>query len=391
MQFKPLKKLISAILILLPFIASASSTVESFSAYYIQKEQFELIRGKVFAKGNKYRMDMEEEDEEISIIVDRETERTKILIHSQKAFQEILNESLKSLSNNPFEAARYSLEKYKSKEKGSETLEGYECQKTEIYGEENGEEKKLMTVWSSEKLILPVKIIQHLDSYREVKLKNIKEESLDESLFKPPEEYECLSSPETKKEKAAPEKKEIEESSSDIKLAKNIEESILMKLEERGIKRVTDDGTIKIRETRAPVLDEYFPNWKFFRITREKKIQGGTSFAYIQADKASASKDGEKVLLLSSPATDMPLENGLKMAQEENIRLTEREEIEEFADALDAIYFKDPKVKEIESLEQGKWAIYTGTFMSYKKGFLITIDEEGKITELDYSLKIKKK
>lgn len=83
------------------------------------------------------------------------------------------------------------------------------------------------------------------------------------------------------------------------------------------------------------------------------------------------------VLILSSPATNMPLENGLTMIQEQNIQIKNQEDIQNFSPALAALYFKNPEVLGEKLLENNKWAVYTGTFFNHLKGFLIETDSSG--------------
>lgn len=389
MKFQSLKGIVIVILLSFPIWMSASFKTDSFSAEMIQKMKDQSIQGKLFVKGNKYRMDMTEEGKKISIIVDIPAHKTKLLIHSQKISQEISNTSLKSLSNNPFEAFRYSSEKYESKKSGSEILNGYECQKNEIYDKEN----KLMTVWMSDELGWPIKIVLEVEPSREVELINIKEEPVEESLFQIPSTYKEMSSP--KKDKVSPTSDETKTRSEkrelDTKGLTALEKAVFEKLEEKNIQRVTKDGTVQIRERNDPALGEYFLHWKIFRLSREKKIQGGTSFSYIPVDRVAVHEESETVLVLSSPATDMPLESGLHLLQEENILLKNKEDVEGLAKALDALYFKRSKVQNIESLGEGEWAVYTGTFINHLKGFLIKVDSSGKIIEFKYSLKIKER
>ncbi|MEJ2568875.1 MAG: DUF4412 domain-containing protein [candidate division WOR-3 bacterium] len=125
----------------------------------IQKIGNETIEGKLFVKGNQYRMDLTEEGEKLSILVDDESGKTTIVIHSQKSAQEIASSSLQSLSNNPFESYKTLLEKYSSKEKGSETIDGYKCKEIEIYEED----QDLMTAWLSFKGYFkrPIQFFRH--------------------------------------------------------------------------------------------------------------------------------------------------------------------------------------------------------------------------------------
>jgi len=396
MKLKMFKSFINTFIVIVPTIAIASPLKDSFTADMIQKADEQQITGKIYVKGNKYRMDITTEGEEISILVNPETGKRYIISHSQKTAREIQNTVFQSLSINPFESAILFMEQYDSREVSFDTINGYDCKKNQIYEKE----KKLMTIWTSDKLYWPIKIKTEDKPPIEAELKNIKEESLNNSLFTIPEGYKITSSFGTKKKngnknriaqnhrkKALPVRVKPEKP---VDIA-SMKEVIFKKLEQNNIKRETKDGQIKLEPVAIPVLKKFFPNWKIFSIIREKQIREETLFSYIPVEKAAVNKDNETVCIISSPATDMPLKSGFTIVQSENIKLKDKEEFKEFANALDALYFKDSKFQGIDSLGNNKWAIYTGTFFEYLTGFLVKVDSTGEVVEIKYSLKIKEK
>lgn len=168
-------------------------------------------------------------------------------------------------------------------------------------------------------------------------------------------------------------------------------ETIFEKLTKENIRRTTEKGTIKIKEKKAPPLKLLFPNWRFFDITRERKVQGGTAFGLVKFDNAAVDKDRKRILLIQSPGTHMSLPAALKITLDEDITLKSQEDVVEFGRALIALYFKRTRLKDVESLKKNEWAVYTGAFFDHLKGFLLKVDSRGKIVDLKYSLKIKKK
>lgn len=380
MKISFIKSLIGVLASLMFFTCSSNSTAEGFTADMIQKIGNETIEGKLFVKGNQYRMDLTEEGEKLSILVDDESGKTTIVIHSQKSAQEIASSSLQSLSNNPFESYKTLLEKYSSKEKGSETIDGYKCKEIEIYEED----QDLMTAWVSEKLDWPLKISLKRQPPWETELKNIEVKDLKEDLFQVPKGYSLSPLAEVKKE-AAP----VKEKTEDLTATK---EAVLKKLEEKGIKRESEKGIIKLKKVQTAVLSEYFPGWHFFRVTLEKEMEGGiTSFGMIPVEKAAVSADNQKVYLLNSPGTTMPLEDGLEMFQSQGIKVNSEEDVKKLGDALTTLYFSDSRVEGVESSGENQWAIYTGTFFDKLKGFIVEVNSSGEITGLNYKLKIKDK
>jgi len=111
MRIKFIKSFIAALILLMVVGCPTNPTTKGFTADMVQKVNNQNIEGKIFAKENEYRMDIKERGEDISILVNRESGKQKIIIHSRKTAQEVLNTSNKSLSNNPFESFYYSLKK----------------------------------------------------------------------------------------------------------------------------------------------------------------------------------------------------------------------------------------------------------------------------------------
>ena len=379
-----IKSLIGVFVTLVVISCSSTSTGEGFTADMIQRMGDETIEGKLFVKGNQYRMDLEEQGEKLSILVDRESGKTTIIIHSQKSAREIPNSNLQSLSNNPFESYKTILEKYSSREKGSVTIAGYKCKEIEIYEED----QDLMTAWVSEKLNWPLKIILKRDPPWETELKNIEEKDLGDDLFQVPKDYDLSAMAEAKKE-AEPVKEEPEKTE-DLTA---IKEAVLKKLEEKGIERESEKGIIKLKKVQTAELSEYFPGWHFFRVTQEKEMEGGmTVFGMIPVEKAAVSADNQKVYLLNSPGTTMPLEEGLEMLQNnQDIKINNEEDAEKLGNALATLYFSDSRVEGVEASGENQWAIYTGTFFDKLKGFIVEVNSSGEITGLNYKLKIKDK
>ncbi len=74
---------------------------------------------------------------------------------------------------NPTQALKFTVERYDIKPVGTETVDGYECEKKLI----SGQGQDLVTAWESKQLGFPVKIINHLSKDMFMELKNIQEVS----------------------------------------------------------------------------------------------------------------------------------------------------------------------------------------------------------------------
>lgn len=374
------------VITLIPFIfhscskeSSTTAAAVSFTADMITVIGNERREGKIYVKGNEYRTDVNENGEDLSIVVDRESGKHKVIVHSEKSAREAWNNRTVSLANNPFEAYNYSLKRYSSKEKGSETINGYECKKVEIFTKD----RKLMTAWVAKKFNWPIKIITSLGPPRNVELRNIKEEPVEEELFEVPEDYEFSPLPETKKEQTGD--KEKQKRLLDVKESK---EAVYKKLEEKGTEMENEDGKIAVRSIFSSGLAKFFPGWHLFYITREDDL-GGNSFSYSPIKKAAVEKDNKDVYFLYEPETDTRLENGLKISQRQNIELKNKEEVEEFGKVLFTLYFKGSRNMFPESLGDNRWAIYISP--DHSNGFIVELNDNGEIVDLNYKLKIKDK
>ena len=188
----------SCITVLILFTAVGCPTnpaPKGFTADIIQKTNSHIEEGKIFVKGNEYRMDINEKGKDISILVNRESGKQKIVAHYRKSAREVLNTSVTSLSNNLFEFYNYLLQKDSSRIQGSEIINGYKCKKIEIYDKD----ESLLTAWISDSLDWPLKIKTQKETSRELELKNIKEVPIEEKLFELPEDYKFIPFQESKK------------------------------------------------------------------------------------------------------------------------------------------------------------------------------------------------
>jgi len=348
------------------------TAILTFSADMIQRVNNRRMEGKIFVKGNEYRMDIVENGEELSILVDRESGKLKVIVHSQKVAQEYLNTSEKSLNNNPFENFKYQLEIGSADTIGSEIINGYECLKIEV----SNENRKILTAWISNKLNWPVKIETADKPHKDVDLSNIKEgEIVEADFFKVPEEYTIH-----------PLKEETPKELPDIEKMK---EAVLAKVEKNGIELETEEGKIAVRGFGATVLARYFPGWKFFRVVRSGEKKDSIPLGFKPVVTAVVSSDVETIYLLNSPDSDLPIDIGLKIFHSDRIKLNNEKEIETFGNALAMLYFVGVGVRGVEPLGANKWKIALGKPSQEEGFFIITLNRSGEVKGVEYKLKVK--
>lgn len=170
---------------------SGMTFAAEFMADLIQKRQGIEMKGKIYVKGEKMRMDMTMEGEKTSTITRIDKKIVWIIKHEDKMYMEMpsmvgtlqagkVDEDLKKIAD--------------KKKVGTEKVNGYKCDKYLIIYKDKSMGK--MTQWISKKLNYPIKMVYHSsygDMYTEYK--NIKEGKVKDSVFEIPKGYEKMSMP----------------------------------------------------------------------------------------------------------------------------------------------------------------------------------------------------
>ena len=170
---------------------SGMTFAAEFTADLIQKRQGIEMKGKIYVKGEKMRMDMTMEGEKTSTITRIDKKIVWIIKHEDKMYMEMpsmvgtlhagkVDEDLKKIAD--------------KKKVGTEKVNSYKCDKYLITYKDKSMGK--MTQWISKKLNYPIKMVYHSsygDMYTEYK--NIKEGKVKDSVFEIPKGYEKMSMP----------------------------------------------------------------------------------------------------------------------------------------------------------------------------------------------------
>jgi hypothetical protein len=379
MRVKSIKIFIVLLTLLFVFGCPTNAIPGEFTANLIMGVGYLQATGKIFVKGNEYRMDIQEGKEEISILVNRRSKKNILIIHSQKTAKEFLNKSFQSQYNNLFEYYNFLFEKNTSSKKGSEVLVGYECKKIEVYEQD----RNLATAWVSNKLNWPIKIEIKSSPKKYVTLHNIKEEPVEDTLFQVPKDYSFVPLSEDKEEKNSSKMKPVKLEELGPK-----KRAVVDKLKEHGIEYTTKEGTMILRGFGASALSRCFPGWYFFLIERDN--EGTHASSNISNMKAAVSKDIKKVYIIYNPEADKSLNTGMEMVKEQNIKLNNEKDVKKLGKALLFLYFRGSKLENVESLGENEWAIYKKSSSAYSDGFILKTDTNGEITELKYKTKLKK-
>ena len=190
MKTKPSVNWLFGAVVVLALSAFCSSTLAAeFSADMVVVDGGNTATNKIYVKDSKYRIETTEDGQEIIVIVDQEANLTRVLNVNDKAYIEMPCDDMRSLSNDPFQALKVTIETpgIETKALGSETVNGIECDKTVLLW--GGSE--FYTYCMSQKYDFPVKIVRG-DSEMVAELTNVVESAVDDGLFELPEGFSAM-------------------------------------------------------------------------------------------------------------------------------------------------------------------------------------------------------
>jgi len=187
---------LAALLVFFFWFASASAA--EFTADVNQKLHGTNLTGKIFVKGEKYRLEQQDDKKRrMFIIVDQKASLTIVADPAEKNYTETPSQGMVSLMNDPLQSARYMEQKHKKILLGDEIISGFKCKK--IKYEAQG--KELMTVWKSNKLGFVLKLTLPDKKKSFLQLKNIKEGAVSKALLQVPAGYAKKEDPRKKRER----------------------------------------------------------------------------------------------------------------------------------------------------------------------------------------------
>lgn len=174
--------LLTSLLLLIP--ASIYSQ-PAFSAEMLNVQNGNETIYKLRYGGNKYRYDFEQGGMKGTVIVDPGNGKTAILLPDEKFVHYTDIHSQTSLMNDPYQAFIYSKSNYDERKAGTEKIEGYDCNKTELYAND----RLVYTAWYSEELDFLLKMVNAMADNTYMELRDIKKENLSSELFTVPDDY----------------------------------------------------------------------------------------------------------------------------------------------------------------------------------------------------------
>lgn len=162
-----------------------------FSADVIIDNPEGKVTGKVYVKGNKIRQEFLKEGEKQTMILRLDTGLTWILMPGEKMYMEMSGIGKEATDPEIEEKIKDMAEK---KYLGKEKVSGYVCEKYQyIYHDKSA---GILTQWFLKKLNYPIKTEHKAPAYHMlIEYKNIKEQSIQDSLFEIPAGYHKMQMP----------------------------------------------------------------------------------------------------------------------------------------------------------------------------------------------------
>jgi hypothetical protein len=171
------------------FLAGGLARAAQFTATMITKAGGMEIPARIFVKDNKVRNEVQFGGQNSIHILRPDKQVVWIILPQQKAYMEmpVTQEAAQKLM--PVTAEQMA----KMTKVGSDTINGYACDKYETSMPHQGKPVKI-TTWVANDLGMPIKVVAADGSFA-VDYKDIKPAQLEDSLFEVPKDYKKLNMP----------------------------------------------------------------------------------------------------------------------------------------------------------------------------------------------------
>ena len=185
-------KISLVIIMLFSVIVACSKPPEGdFTANMEVSDTERTIITKIYVADSLYRMEQEQGDEKIVVIVDERSQKTRALVPSRKEYLEVASSDPISLTNDPFQGLKFTISVAEQSDLEPDFISGYKCNGYML--KKDGQE--LLSYWMSPELHFPLKIINHTANSLTLELTNIKREKIDPTLFEIPADYKRMKGP----------------------------------------------------------------------------------------------------------------------------------------------------------------------------------------------------
>jgi hypothetical protein len=172
------------------FFALAIILLPLFGMSQWQADMLSSISGgeqayKVYSDLHQYRYELTQDGKNLAVIVKPDENKTAILLVDDKKVHFTTTDGMMSRMNDPVQAY-HSYKKYgEEKQIGEEEVNGFNCIKKAIFNDDG----ELFSMWFSEDLNFPVKLVGHWAENTYMQLSAIADWRVDKTLFAIPEDF----------------------------------------------------------------------------------------------------------------------------------------------------------------------------------------------------------
>ena len=170
-------------------LAASLAQAAEFSATMVTKAGGKEIPGKIYVKGNNVRNEVQVAGQTSIHIMRPDKKLIWIIMPQQKAYMEMGFSQEAQQKILPLTEEQ----KAKMQKVGTETINGYACDKYETTMSHQGKPMKVYT-WVATDLGMPIKIVSQDGSFA-MEYKDIKPGQVADSLFEPPQDYRKMKMP----------------------------------------------------------------------------------------------------------------------------------------------------------------------------------------------------
>ena len=175
------------IIFIFPVLLTAIQGFAQFKANMEMSMDGNKLHYLVYSGEDRYRYEFSQGSQDIVLIINTQAGKSFMLIPAQKIFMPMDQGNMMQQGNDPVKNYDRLRKSCTEKVAGKETIEGYECEKRELYKND----QKIMTVWYSPVLNFPLKLTDHNKGLR-MALTNIQKWKPDPSMFIVPENYHSI-------------------------------------------------------------------------------------------------------------------------------------------------------------------------------------------------------
>lgn len=176
------------ILLILPMLLTAFHGYAQFKANMQMSTAGTDVVYTVYSDNTQYRYEFNQNNQPMILIIKPQANTTLMLFPAQKFYMKMTGDNMMDQGgSDPLK--NYDLMKKTCIEKveGKETVEGYVCEKRVL----STDGKKMMTVWYSDDLKFPLKMVDHKANLT-MTLKDIKKWDPNPAFFEVPENYTSM-------------------------------------------------------------------------------------------------------------------------------------------------------------------------------------------------------